>query len=174
LLSHFQKVGLAPGFQLFTCTKPAALPSDFNSNNLDRPLIKATYFQAVKKVTLYLSAVLYVGAGINHLIHPATYLKIMPPWLSRPYAIVILSGLFEIILGLLLIPAGTRRVAAWGIIALLVAVFPANIQMMINYRQESNPHLWLAVLRLPLQFVLIWWAYLFTKPLAEKAQRDKG
>ncbi len=113
-------------------------------------------------------AAIYIGAGINHFIHPATYIKIMPPWINWSYAIVIISGVFEILFGLLLIPPRSRQMAAWCIIGLLVAVFPANIQMMLNYLHENNPLLWLAVLRLPLQLVLIRWAYLFTKPLAEK------
>jgi uncharacterized membrane protein len=65
---------------------------------------------------------------------------------------------------LLLFPL-TRRIAAWCIIVLLIAVFPANIQMVINYCQENNHLLWLAVLRLPLQIILIAWAYHFTKPI---------
>ncbi len=122
----------------------------------------------MRKNFLYVMAVLYVAAGINHFIHPAAYIKIIPPWLSFPQALVIVSGVIEILFGLLLLPGRTRPVAAWGIIALLVAVFPANIQAMLNYLHENNPRLWIAILRLPLQFVLIWWAYLFTKPITTK------
>lgn len=105
----------------------------------------------------------YVGAGINHFIHPQPYIQIMPAFLPYPDILVYVSGAFEIILGLLLIPLKTRKLAAWGIIILLVAVFPANVQMMINYRQENNPKLWIAVLRLPLQLLFIYWAYLYTR-----------
>ena len=108
--------------------------------------------------------VLYVNTGLNHFINPGVYLKIMPPWLPCKEALVFASGIFEITLALLLIFKLTRRFAAWGIIALLVAVFPANIQMMVNYSKENNPNLWIAILRLPLQILLIWWAYSFTKP----------
>ena len=87
----------------------------------------------------------------------------MPPWLLWHYPFIYISGAAEIVLGLLLLPAQTRKPAAWGIIILLVTVFPANVQMMLNYREEQNPNWWLTVLRLPLQLVLIWWAYLFTK-----------
>ena len=82
--------------------------------------------------------------------------------------LVLISGIAEVLFALLLLFPVTRRFGAWGIIALLVAVFPANIQMLINYCQQNNPMLWIAVLRLPLQLVLIWWAYGFTKPVVVK------
>lgn len=109
---------------------------------------------------------LYVLAGINHFVHPAMYIKIIPAWLGRPEALVGISGFCEILLGILLIPGQTRSIAAWGIIALLVAVFPANIQMMLNYIHEHNPHFWITIVRLPIQLLLIWWAYVFTKTSA--------
>ncbi len=105
----------------------------------------------------------YVGAGINHFWHPESYLRLMPPWLPWHNALVMISGVFEICFGLALIFSATRKRAAWGIILLLIAVFPANIQMAINYYNEANPNLWIAIVRLPLQIVLIWWAYTFTK-----------
>ncbi len=113
-------------------------------------------------------AALYVAAGINHFIHTAMYREIMPPWLTAHDVLIAVSGVLEILLGLLLLFSFSRRIAAWGIIALLIAVFPANVQMMQNYRAENNPALWLAVLRLPLQIVLIWWAYRYTKSLGRK------
>ena len=108
-------------------------------------------------------AAFYIVAGVNHFINPGFYQKIMPPWLPWHYSFIYISGVCEIAFGLLLIPKQTRKPAAWGIIALLVAVFPANIQMMANYQHEHNPYLWVAILRLPLQLLLIWWAYLYTK-----------
>jgi uncharacterized membrane protein len=74
------------------------------------------------------------------------------------------SGICEILFGLLLIPSHTRVIAAWCLIGLLVAIFPANIQMMLNGLHKNTLWLWITILRLPLQLVLIWWAYLFTKP----------
>ena len=121
------------------------------------------YFLALKKAALYLMAGLYVVAGINHFIHPETYLRIMPPWLPAHKLLVLLSGIAESLLGLLLIPLASRRIAAWGIILLLLAVFPANVQMMVDYAKDNHPLLWLAILRLPVQAVLIWWAWLYTK-----------
>lgn len=108
-------------------------------------------------------SLLYVLAGINHFWHPVFYLKIMPPWLGAQEILIYISGVCEILFGLLLIPVKTRKLAAWGIILLLIAVFPANIQMMINYLHENNPKLWMAILRLPLQILLVLWAYSFTK-----------
>lgn len=87
----------------------------------------------------------------------------MPPWLPWHNALVVISGVCEVAFGVLLLFSSTRRVAAWGIILLLIAVFPANIQMMVDYWKESNPQLWIAILRLPLQILLIWWAYSFAK-----------
>ena len=117
----------------------------------------------LEKLSLYLMTGLYVLAGTNHFLNPLFYKKIMPPWLLWHYPFIYISGAAEIVLGLLLLPVQTRKPAAWGIIILLVAVFPANVQMVLNYREEQNPNWWLTVLRLPLQLVLIWWAYLFTK-----------
>jgi uncharacterized membrane protein len=122
-----------------------------------------TYFYRVKNFSLYVMATLYLLAGINHFWHPSFYLNIMPPWLGAQETLVYLSGICEMIFALLLLPIQTRRFASWGIILLLIAVFPANIQMMLNYFHENNPQLWLAILRLPVQFLLIWWAYSFTK-----------
>lgn len=108
-------------------------------------------------------SVLYIIAGVNHFIHPHFYLKIMPPWLPLHSLLVLLSGIMEAVFGILLFIPATRVFAAWGLIALLIAVFPANVQMILNYRQQHNPHLWLTVLRLPLQVLLIAWAYVYTK-----------
>ena len=108
-------------------------------------------------------AILYMIAGVIHFLHPLQYVAIMPPSLPYPLTLVYISGACEIVLGLLLIPPATRRMAAWLIIALLIAVFPANIQMMLNYRHEHNPELWVTILRLPLQALLIWWAWVYTR-----------
>lgn len=108
-------------------------------------------------------ALLYIAAGINHFVNTNMYVSIMPPWLPQTMMLVYVSGVFEILFGLLLIPSSTRTFAAWGIILLLIAVFPANIQMSVNYYRSQHPYFWLTILRLPLQFVLIWWAYLYTK-----------
>lgn len=116
-----------------------------------------------KILSLYSMAAIYVAAGINHFVNPVFYKNIMPPWLPWHYSLIAISGAAEIVLGLLLLQVATRKWAAWGIIALLIAVFPANVQMMINYKQQQNPYLWIAILRLPLQLLLIRWAYQFVR-----------
>ena len=98
-------------------------------------------------------------------------MSIMPPYLPYHIELVYISGACEIIIGALLIPESTRRIAAWLLIALLIAVFPANIQMTINYANEHNPQLWISILRLPIQFLLIWWAWKYTKPMHVKEKR---
>jgi uncharacterized membrane protein len=118
---------------------------------------------SVKKISLYIMSLFYVIAGINHFIHPSFYEKIMPPYLPIHLTLIDISGVCETGLGLLLLPQKTRRSAAWGIIFLLIAIYPANIQMLLNYIHENNPNLWISIVRLPLQFVLIWWAFIYTK-----------
>lgn len=117
----------------------------------------------LRKVSLYIMSAFYFIAGINHLWHPIFYLKIMPSWIGLHETLVIISGVCEILFAFLLLPSQTRRFSAWGIIFLLIAVFPANIQMMLNYLNEHNPKLWIAILRLPIQIMLVWWAYTFTQ-----------
>ncbi|MEO8713218.1 MAG: DoxX family protein [Parafilimonas sp.] len=114
-------------------------------------------------------SLLYIIAGINHFINQGMYVDIMPLWLSQHLLLVNISGACEIIFGILLLPLYTRRFAAWCIILLLIAVFPANIQMTINYYHEHNPYLWLTILRMPLQFVLIRWAWKFAKKPFKKS-----
>lgn len=115
------------------------------------------------KLTLkVLFAILLVAAGANHFFNTPFYLRIMPPYLPRPLLLVYLSGLAEIFLGVLLLVPGFTRVAAWGVMALLVAVFPANLHMAFNrglYPEYGEAALWA---RLPLQLLLIAWAYWYT------------
>ena len=109
-------------------------------------------------------AAFYVLAGVNHFLHPAPYLKIMPPYLPWHRFLVDFSGICEIALGLLLLVPRSSRWAAWGLIALLIAVFPANVHMAIH--PELFPSIPAAALwaRLPFQAVLIAWAYVYTRP----------
>ena len=111
----------------------------------------------IKIILLYAMAVVYVAAGINHFVNPRMYVKIIPPYFPKPKALNYLAGAAEVLLGVALLFPLTRSEAAWGIIALLVAVFPANWYM---YRQGSfGIPRWILLLRLPLQAVLIAWAW---------------
>jgi len=121
--------------------------------------------QKVKSNFLYLMALGYILAGILHFINPAFYLNIMPPYIPFHLKLVYLTGVCEIIVGVLLLPLKTRRVGAWLLIALLIAIYPANIQMAINYWQNGNPDLWIALVRLPIQFILIWLAWIYKEDI---------
>jgi uncharacterized membrane protein len=118
----------------------------------------------MKKISLYVMILFYAGAGINHFIRPEFYLQIIPGWLPQHKALVLISGIAEILCAVLLLFPKTIRAGAWCTIALLIAIFPANIQMLLNYSRNKNPMLWIALIRLPIQLLLIWWAYIFTRP----------
>lgn len=104
-----------------------------------------------------------------HFVKPDFYLKIMPPYLPWHRELVFLSGVFEAALGLLLLVPRYSRLAAWGVIALLIAVFPANLYLFQH--QDLLPASPLVhLLRLPLQAVLILWAYWHTRPSVGRVQ----
>ncbi len=113
----------------------------------------------IKTIFTWIFAVAFVLAGANHFINPGFYTRIMPPVFPVPLFLVYLSGVFEIALGVLLLVPKYSRFAAFGLIALLIAVFPANIYMAMY--PERFPELSYAALiaRLPLQLVLIAWAF---------------
>lgn len=100
----------------------------------------------------------FIGAGIMHFVKTASYVYIMPPYLPYPVELVWISGVFEILGGLGIIVPVTRLAAGWGLIALLIAVYPANIHMAVNNVVPPGMHLSRAFLflRLPVQFVLMW------------------
>jgi len=112
---------------------------------------------------LYVMAVIYSIAGINHFRNPRLYLKIIPPFFSKPKLLNTIAGLAEIVLGILLCIPQTTVIAAWGIILLLIAVFPANLYMYQNDKVGLGLPKWVRFIRLPLQLVLIFWAYYYTK-----------
>ncbi len=111
----------------------------------------------------WLLGVLFVAAGTLHFVKPDFYVRIMPPYLPWHYELVLISGAFEILGGIGLLVPRLTVAAAWGLIALLVAVFPANLHMALHpdqYPDIPPAALWV---RLPLQAVLIAWAYWFTR-----------
>ncbi|MDQ2799002.1 MAG: DoxX family membrane protein [Armatimonadota bacterium] len=121
--------------------------------------------KSVKLILRLLLAAFMIFAGVSHFRHPDPFVKIVPEYLPNPKALVAISGFFEVLGGVGLLVPRVRRPAAWGLIALFLAVFPANVNMAIHKMPLggiSNPLLlWL---RLPLQAVLIAWAYWFTRP----------
>ena len=112
----------------------------------------------IRLLSRYALALLFVAAGFWHFVHAATYLAIMPPVLPAPLALVYVSGVFEILGGLGLLPSRTRWLAGAGLLALLVAVFPANVYMALAHAQLHIPG-WIAWGRLPLQLPLLWWVW---------------
>lgn len=119
-----------------------------------------------KRIMRWLFTVFFIAAGANHFVSPEAYRAMMPAVLPAPDLLVALSGVAEIAGGLGLILPATRRLAAWGLIALLIAIFPANINMAVNRIPLGSHSLptWALWGRLPLQIILIAWAYWFTRP----------
>ena len=106
-----------------------------------------------------------IFAGAMHFVAPKAYARIVPKFLPAPLALVYVSGVFEILGGAGLLVPATRVFAAWGLVALFVAVFPANVNMAVNgiplgRRPMAPILLWL---RLPLQALLIAWAWLYPR-----------
>ncbi|MEO6418070.1 MAG: DoxX family protein [Polyangiaceae bacterium] len=107
-----------------------------------------------------LLAVVMIGAGMAHLVAPDGFVQIVPKFLHAPLALVIVSGVFEILGGVGLLVPPVRRAASLGLVALYFAVFPANLNMALNDIQPDGAHVPVALLwfRLPLQIVFIAWA----------------
>ncbi len=115
---------------------------------------------------MVVAAVFYIAAGSLHFIKPAPYLRIMPPYVPWHPGMVRVSGAFEVLWGLGLLVPTTRRAAAWGLVALLIAVFPANLYMAMHPIEAGAVSI-APVLRwgrLPLQALLIWWLLWCTRP----------
>ena len=106
----------------------------------------------------WLAAIFFVVAGIGHFVKPDMYLKIMPPYLPAPALLVMVSGIAEIAGGLGLLVSPLRRAAGWGLIAMLIAIFPANIYM-LQHPELFNFPVWTLWARLPLQAVFIAWVW---------------
>jgi uncharacterized membrane protein len=116
-----------------------------------------------KRASRYLLATFMMVAGTAHFLMPGFYTAIVPPELPFPLAVVYVSGALEVVLGVLLLVPQYTPLAAWGVFALLVAVFPANVYVYRHQELVPGPpgvHL----LRLPLQGVFLLWAYWHTRP----------
>ena len=120
-----------------------------------------------KRILMWVMAILYAVQGFNHLLNPDFFVAIMPPGLPNPEWLNVLSGLAEIVLGVYLLEPRTRVLAAWGIIALLIAVYPANVYMAIANLGDGGPGTGSGVfnyVRLPFQALFIVWAWWYTRP----------
>ena len=121
----------------------------------------------LSKISIYIMSLFYINIGVKHFTTPDWFLHIMPPYLMFiGLELVYISGFFEILLGVMLLFKKYRKIAAYGIILLLIAVYPANIHLAFN--QEAQELIGISAfkaswLRLPLQFVFIAIAYLQSK-----------
>ena len=116
----------------------------------------------VKIASIALMSIFYIWAGTQHFIDPDWFVQIMPPYLPFHYEAIYLSGFFEILFGLMLLMPMTRYLAAWGLIFLLIAVYPANIYLAFNVAPQKALGIsafaasWI---RLPIQFIFLGLAY---------------
>jgi uncharacterized membrane protein len=114
----------------------------------------------------WVMSIVMVAVGIVHFAYPAPFVAIVPAWLPNPALLVAISGIFEILGGVGLQVRSARRLAAWGLVALYIAVFPANLNQAMNHIEFPGSHTpsLLFWARLPLQLVFIAWAYWYTRP----------
>ena len=126
----------------------------------------------MKTVLLWVMGIFYVLAGLMHFLRPDYYLPMMPPYLPAHLALIYLSGLAEFVLGFAVLLPATRRPAAWGIVLLLIAIFPANVHIALHnvpvFGAKEGAGIWNWV-RLPFQAVLVAWAWWYTDDGAEPA-----
>ena len=118
---------------------------------------------AWKSISLYAMSIFYVLNGVNHFRSTDLYLAIMPPYLPYHLELVYVSVVIEIVLGLLLLVIKARKWAAWGIILLLIAIFPANIYHLTSGGADLGTPVWALWVRLPFQLLFIGWAYWYTR-----------
>jgi uncharacterized membrane protein len=114
--------------------------------------------ESTRTILRWLAAIFFIVAGTFHFLKPGLYLQIMPPYLPAPALLVAISGIAEIAGGLGLLIPSLRYAAGWGLIALLVAIFPANIYML---QHPGNFHIavWMLWARLPFQGLFILWVW---------------
>ena len=123
-----------------------------------------------ERASLYALGLLFIVAGANHFINPAFYLEMMPPYLPWHDELVLLSGVFEVIGGLSVFITRFRRAAGLFMILIMIGVFPANLHMALNPAAFPHVPVWFLYLRLPLQGVLIWWAWVVTRVEGQSGQ----
>lgn len=113
----------------------------------------------ILQISRYVFAMLLLVAGILHFMQPKFLIKIVPKYLPYPKLLVLWSGIAEIVCAILLVIPQNQNLGAYLTIALLIAVFPANVEMSRIYYLKKKKGFWLTVLRLPLQILSIWWAF---------------
>jgi uncharacterized membrane protein len=113
-------------------------------------------------ISLLLLAIFFIAAGVNHFLNPDTYLAMMPPALPFPKALNVISGAAEVLGGIGVLLPHYRRAAGWGLMALLLAVFPANIHVAMNGWEGVDLAPWVLWARLPFQILFMVWVYFAT------------
>ncbi len=117
-----------------------------------------------KKLVLFGLSTFFIYTGIHHFVNPGFYLSIMPPAFPLHTEAVYISGFFEVVGGVCVLIPRLRKIAGWGLVALLVAVYPANIYMAITPEAFPDIHVALLYFRLAFQFVFFYWAFSVTQP----------
>ncbi|WP_405413625.1 MauE/DoxX family redox-associated membrane protein [Maribacter sp. Asnod1-A12] len=112
---------------------------------------------------LYVMGAIYIFAGVMHFIKPKIYLRIMPRYLPAHKALVLLSGLAEIVLGIGLFFKETKNFSIYGIIAMLAVFLLVHFYMLSSEKASAGFPKWILLLRLPLQFALMYWAFMYLK-----------
>ncbi len=110
----------------------------------------------------YLFAILFIIGGFFHLQKPKLYIKITPSYIPQKKTVVLVTGIMEMVLGLMLITKETQSVAAWSIILLLILFLPVHFYMLKHKEASLKLPKWILFVRIPLQFGLIYWAFSYT------------
>lgn len=116
----------------------------------------------VKVLSLLCLSLFFCFIGFDHFLNPNFYLNIMPQEWPLKLEAVYISGLFEIIGGMSILYFKLRKIAGWGLITLLIAVYPANIHMAVNYHLFPDISIGMLYFRLVLQFVFLYWVFSVT------------
>ncbi len=115
-------------------------------------------------ILLYAMSAIYILAGLNHFRRPQFYMPMMPPYIPAHKTMILVCGIAEVVFGVLLLWPATRAFAAWGIVAMLIVFFSVHIYMFQEretvFKVVPN---FIIIARLPLQLVLIYWAYTYTQ-----------
>ena len=128
---------------------------------------KVMILKYIKYLSIIVMSIFYINVGIKHFTDPYWFLHIIPPFLERVgLELVYISGFFEILFGLMLIIPKTRQLASFGLILLLIAVYPANLYL--AFYEEPQKLIGISAfsaswIRLPIQFIFLWLAYWHSK-----------
>ena len=117
-----------------------------------------------RKLALLALSAFFIIIGIDHFVNPDFYLAIMPPMMPLHQEAIYVSGFFEILGGLGLLISRFRKISGWGLLALLIAVYPANIYMAVTPQAFPDISIYALYSRLAMQFLFFFWAYSLTRP----------